>query len=205
MSAAAPPKPTQEDHTVHKLHPLALCLAGIAAAWTAGCIAPWTYGGARGGATADQRFLAQAAREGMTEVKLGELAADHSADPRVKSLARQMLDDFARTNEQLRQLAAAKGVALPAGLDQREEWDYRALARLAGGDYEFNRYYVNMMAEYHVADVRYFRWAAKHTADPDIRRFAAANLRVLKDHREMAQTLVPQFGIGRTWGGDSPQ
>ncbi|HEY6324294.1 MAG TPA: DUF4142 domain-containing protein [Thermoanaerobaculia bacterium] len=178
-------------------------LLGIAAAAAAGCSLSPLFTGTRGGPEADQRFLESAAHEGLAEVQLGELAAGKTSDPRVKSLARAVRDDFKQTNAELHELAAAKGITLPAGLDGQEQRDYRDLARLCCSD--FNRYYVNMMAEYHVNDVRRFRSELRHTADPELRRFAAANLRVLKDHREQAQTLVPYFGLGRTYGGDVAQ
>jgi len=188
--------------TLRKAAPTILSFA-IAAAAASTVGATPAAAAADPGAAGDRRFLEQAAREGLAEVKLGELAAGKAEDPRVKTLARAMLDDFRKLNDELRQLAAAKGIALPADLDKQEAFDYGALARLCC--YEFNRYYVNMMAEYHIRDVRHFRSEAKHTADPDLRRFADANLRVLKDHREKAQTLVPYFGHGRTDGGDAPQ
>ena len=183
---------------------LVTALLGVAAAAAAGCsLAPLLTGAGRGGPEADQRFLERAAHEGLAEVQLGELAVGKTSDPRVRSLARAVRDDFKQTNAQLHELAAAKGITLPAGLDGQEQRDYRALDRLCCSD--FNRYYVNMMAEYHVKDVRRFRGELRRTADPEIRRFAAANLRVLKDHREQAQTLVPYFGLGRTYGGDVAQ
>jgi putative membrane protein len=183
---------------------LVTMLLGIAAAAAAGCsLAPLLGGAGHGGPEADQAFLESAAHEGLAEVRLGELAVDKTSDARVKTLARAVRDDFEQTNAELHALAAAKGIALPAGLDGQEQRDYRDLARLCCSD--FNRYYVNMMAEYHVRDVRRFRSELRHTADPELRRFAAANLRLLKDHREQAQTLMPYFGLGRTYGGDVAQ
>lgn len=185
---------------------ISLISLAAAALATAGCVAAPRTGPAApgsGDAAADRAFVERAAREGLAEVKLGELAADQAQDPRVKALARGILDDYKQTNGQLQALAAAKGIPLPAEIDHQEAWDYRQLARLCC--YEFNRYYVNMMADYHIADVRRFRREAARTADPELRRFAAANLRLMKDHRNQAQLLVPWFGHGRTDGGDAPQ
>jgi putative membrane protein len=179
---------------------LALGIA-LAAALATGCASLWA--GGPNDPAADRHFVEEAAREWQAEVKLGELAVDRAEDPRVKELARTILDDFKASEDPLRQLAAAKGIALPAQLDGQRDWDYRALARLH--QYAFHRYYVNMMADYHVRDVRRFRHEVKHAADPELRRFAAANLKMLKDHREKAQVLMPQFGLSRTEGGDVPQ
>jgi putative membrane protein len=153
--------------------------------------------------TGDEDFLDRAARDGLAEVQLARFAADKATDPRVKDLARDMLADFEQSNAHLRQLAAGKGLSLPQDLDRAEKWDYRSLARLSGAD--LHRYYVNMVAEYHVKEVRQFRREVGRTTDPEIHRFAAATLAVLKAGREKAQGLVPLFGNGRTFGGDTPQ
>ncbi len=151
----------------------------------------------------DVTFVDRAARDGLTEVRLARLAADRATDPKVKDLAQTMLADFETSNEQLRKVAAGLGLALPQDLDRAERWDYTALARLQGND--LHRYYVNMVAEYHVKEVRLFRREAGRGEDATIRRFAAATLPALKAGREKAQGLIPYWGYGRTYGGDTPQ
>jgi putative membrane protein len=152
----------------------------------------------------DQAFLATAAAAGLAEVKFAELAAGRSQNHQVQDLAHTLLADFAATNQALDQVAAARGLPLPADLDSTGRRDYRALDRLSEHR-DFDRYYVNLVAEYHVHAVRRFRGELRHTADPDLRRFAAATLRVLERDRDLAQGLVPNFGHGRTYGGDTPQ
>jgi putative membrane protein len=153
--------------------------------------------------TQDEKFLDRAARDGLAEVRLARLAADRATDPRVQDLAQAMLADFAASNELLGRVAATLGLPLPQDLDRAESWDYKALARLHGDD--LHRYYVNMMAEYHVKEVRLFRREVGRAADSPLRRFAAATLPALKAGREKAQRLVPFWGYGRTYGGDTPQ
>ncbi len=59
--------------------------------------------------TADKDFLLAAAQGGMTEVKLGELAARNGSRDDVKEFGRMMVKDHTRINEDLRALAAEKG------------------------------------------------------------------------------------------------
>ena len=151
----------------------------------------------------DEKFIDRVARDGLTEVRLARLAADRATDPRVKDLAQSMLADFETSNDRLSKVAASLGLSLPQDLDWAERWDYKSLARLHGDD--LHRYYVNMVAEYHVKEVRLFRREIGSAADPAVRQFAVATLPVLKAGRETAQKLIPFWGYGRTYGGDTPQ
>jgi putative membrane protein len=151
----------------------------------------------------DGEFLACAARDGLAEVRLAKLAAEKATDPQVKDLAQVTLADFEKSNDHLRQVAARLGVALPADLDRQQRWDYTSLARLDG--MYFHRYYVNMMAEYHVKEVREYRHEVGTSGDAALRQYAAATLPALKADREKAQQLVGFWGQGRTYGGDDAQ
>ena len=58
----------------------------------------------------DRKFLNEAADGGMAEVELGKLALQKAADAGVKKFGQRMVDDHSKANDQLRQLAAGKGV-----------------------------------------------------------------------------------------------
>ncbi len=155
------------------------------------------------GPTADQAFLAAAASEGLAEVRYAELAEERSRNPEVRTFARTLLDDYRTTNAAIREAAAAKGIALPTDLDQVEKRDLWQLGRLY--TYEFDRYYVNMVAEYHIHGVRQLRRELRHTADPDLRALAHGVMKIVERDRDLAQSLIPHYGFGRTYGGDTPQ
>jgi putative membrane protein len=151
---------------------------------------------------ADQDFLNAMARDGLQEVKIAQLAMKTADDPRVKDLGRHMIDEFEKTGQELHQIAAAKGLTLPADFDRDEKWDYKSLARLDG--LFFDRYYVNMVVEYHTKDLRRFRREARRSPDPELRRFAAGTLPALEAGLNQAEALQPYYGFTRTYGGDTP-
>ena len=64
-------------------------------------------------ASTDQDFMLAAAQGGMTEVKLGELAAQNGARADVKEFGQLMVKDHSAINADLKTLAAQKGVTLP--------------------------------------------------------------------------------------------
>jgi putative membrane protein len=58
--------------------------------------------------TADQDFMLAAAQGGMTEVKLGELAAQNGTRADVKEFGQMMVKDHSAINGDLKALAAQK-------------------------------------------------------------------------------------------------
>ena len=66
--------------------------------------------------SADEKFVKEAAAGGMMEVALGKLAVDKSANDKVKAFGRQMQEDHGKANEELKTLAANKGVKIPTAL-----------------------------------------------------------------------------------------
>jgi putative membrane protein len=56
------------------------------------------------------RFVKEADQGGLQEVELGNLAPDESSNADVKNLAQRMVADHSKANDQLRQLAAQKGI-----------------------------------------------------------------------------------------------
>ena len=185
--------------------PCSLLPALLLVTLTAGCASLPVAGGTAPGErlSADQSFLAAAAREGLAEVRYAELAEERSHNPEVKTFAHTVLDHYRTTNAALRQIAASKGIPLPDGLDKVQEWDLTALNRLY--TFEFDRYYVNMVAEYHIRDVREIRREERHTTDPDLRAASHGLLKIMERDRDLAQELIPHYGHGRTYGGDTPQ
>src|SRR5690242_1369516 len=66
---------------------------------------------------ADRKFAIAAAQGGMAEVKLGELAVKNGASDSVKKFGQRMVDDHSKANDELKQIATNKGIALPTDVD----------------------------------------------------------------------------------------
>jgi putative membrane protein len=66
---------------------------------------------------ADSSFATKAAQGGIAEVELGKLATEHASNDSVKRFAEQMVDDHTKANDELKTLAAGKGMNLPTTMD----------------------------------------------------------------------------------------
>src|SRR5258708_26928493 len=62
----------------------------------------------------DYRFVTEAARGGMDEVRLGELAKTKGTSQAVRDFGQRMVADHSKANDELKQIVANKGAALPA-------------------------------------------------------------------------------------------
>jgi putative membrane protein len=135
----------------------------------------------------DTSFIKSAAQGGMEEVELGKLAAEKASNPDVKSFGQRMVDDHSKANDQLKQLAAQKGVTLSATLSPTKKGEVNKLSKLSGA--AFDRTYVSMMVKDHKKDVAEFEKTSKNAKDADLKGWAAATLPTLQDHLKMIQDI----------------
>jgi putative membrane protein len=142
---------------------------------------------AKGGSLdhADSKFMQKAASDGMAEVEMGQLAKERGMSDEVKSFANRMVTDHSKANDELKQLAASKGVALPTETDKSHKKKMDKLGKLQGPD--FDRAYMKDMVKDHKKDVSEFRKEAKKAKDPDVKAFAQKTAPTLEDHLTMAQ------------------
>jgi putative membrane protein len=139
---------------------------------------------------ADDKFVREAAEGGMMEVELGKLAAEKANNDQVKAFGRQMQEDHGKANEELKTIAANKGVAFPKSLQGKQKRTVDRLSKLTGT--EFDRQYMRAMVDDHKEDLEKFQREANKGQDADVKQFASTHVPVLKKHLEMAQAAERQ-------------
>jgi putative membrane protein len=135
---------------------------------------------------ADRNFFTTAAEDGMAEVELGKLAQQKGSSEQVKSFGGQMVTDHGKANDELKALAATKGVTLPTTPGKHQK-DIDKLAKKSGAD--FDRDYARHMVDAHRKAVSLFEKTAKSGDDGDVKAFAGKTLPTLQQHMEHAKTL----------------
>jgi len=130
--------------------------------------------------TADQDFIQAAAQGGMTEVKLGELAAQKGVRDDVKEFGQMMVKDHSAINSDLKALAAQKGVALPDSLDAKHQGMIDKFSALTGS--AFDDAYIAAMIKGHKKDAKAFNAESAATQDPDIKGFVDKSIPVVESH-----------------------
>ncbi len=143
-----------------------------------------------GAAMDSSKFLSQTARDGRAEVDLSQIAAEKAASPEVKQFAQRMIQDHAKMNQDVQDLAARKNIQLPTDLTAQQQAEHQKLETLSGKkfDQEFMRYNV----QDHRKDVADFKRQAQQGSDPDIKQLASQSLPALESHLRMAQQVAKQ-------------
>jgi putative membrane protein len=123
----------------------------------------------------------------MAEVELGKLAQQRGTGDQVKEFGDHMVQDHSKANEELKTIAAAKGVQVPVDLDEKHKAAMQMLQKLSGG--EFDRAYMKQMVADHKQTVADFKRQAESGKDADVKSFAASTLPKLEEHLKMAQSV----------------
>jgi putative membrane protein len=161
-----------------------------------------THGPVTNGAGMDQMFVTEAASGGMAEVQLGKMATEKASSSEVKQFGQRMIDDHSKANDQLKQLAANKGLTLPNEPSAKDKATEKRLSKLSG--HAFDKAYMADMLKDHQKDVAAFQRESTTGRDPEIKQFAAQTLPILQEHLKQAQSIE---GSRKTSGsnGSSPQ
>jgi putative membrane protein len=136
---------------------------------------------------ADTNFILAAAQGGMTEVKLGELAATNGMRDDVKNFGQMMVKDHTAINDDLKALAAQKGVTLPDSLDAKHQAMVDKLTALTGS--EFDDAYIAGMIKAHQKDAKAFKAEAAATQDADIKSFLDKSIPIVEAHLEHIKAM----------------
>ncbi len=135
----------------------------------------------------DKEFMTKAAQGAMLQVALGQQVANKATNPDVKAFASKAAADHASANEELKQLAAKKGLSLPTQLEEDHQEDLEEIVKLSGA--KLDAEYADEMVEDHEKDVKAFREASSDLKDPELRAWAAKTLPILESHLEDARQL----------------
>lgn len=137
--------------------------------------------------TTDATFMTTAARGGLAEVQLAQLAEKNGSSAAVKRFARQMIKDHGQANQAMLALAQQKQISLPESIGADQQQIYDNLSKLRGRS--FDRAYAAAMLQDHQEDLEAFRQEARDGTDPGVRAFAARQVPVLEEHLRLAQAL----------------
>jgi len=143
-------------------------------------------------ASGDRKFIEKAAGGGMFEVQAGQLAATRAQSPDVKSYAGMLVDQHTKANDELTQLANAKGVELPAAPPRDMRREIEKMGKKNGA--EFDKEFIKTAVKDHKKDIKEFEKASKDVKDPELKAWVGKTLPVLKEHLAQAEKL--QAGKG---------
>lgn len=134
-----------------------------------------------------KNFAEDAAKGGMMEVQLGNVAENNASSQAVKDFGRMMVDDHSRINNQLKDLASKKNVTLPTAVSNDQQKDIDKLSKETGAN--FDKDYVAMMIKDHEKDIADFKKAGEKIKDPDFKDFIIKTLPTLQKHLDAVKAI----------------
>ena len=140
--------------------------------------------------TKDCSFIQAAAQGGMTEVKLGELASRAGQRDDVKQFGQRMVKEHGGINDDLKALAAQKGVTLPDILDAEHQGMVDKMSALSGSDFD-NAYIAGMIKD-HKTDAKAFKAESSSTKDTDVKGFVDKTIPVVNEHLKVITAMKKQ-------------
>lgn len=151
---------------------------------------------ARSSGSADLEFVLDAAKGGMAEVELGQLAADKASSDDVKKFGQRMVSDHSKANDELKSLAQSKSITLPSDVDAKDKATHDRLAKLSGA--AFDRAYMQHMLADHRKDVNEFKKESTAGKDSEVKAWASKTLPTLEEHLRLAQDTTKAVGTSGT-------
>ena len=121
----------------------------------------------------DKTFMKKAAKGGMMEVAMGNLAEQNGQSADVKSFGKRMVTDHSKVNDELKSIASKKGAQLPSK-EPNAKWSS-------------DKAYMHAMVKDHEKDLAEFQEEAKTGSDPDVKKFAEDTAKVVQEHLELAK------------------
>ena len=121
----------------------------------------------------DKTFIKKAAKGGMMEVAMGNLAEQNGKSEDVKSFGKRMVTDHSKANDELKSIASQKGVTLPSK-EPTLKWSS-------------DKTYIDMMVKDHEKDLAEFQEEAKTGSDPELKKFAEDTAKIVQEHLELAK------------------
>jgi len=129
--------------------------------------------------SADKSFVKKAAKGGQLEVAWGRVAAEKGNHADVKKFGNRMVNDHSKANDDLKALAARKGIDLPEAK--------------ANPNWKSDKAYMDMMVKDHEKDVAEFHDEAKNGTDPDVKKFAEKTVKTLEKHLHRAKQVQAEL------------
>ena len=161
--------------------------------WTVACVVLFLCASLQaqpdsGKANHDQLFLQQAYKNATWLSKLGRLAWQLAASQSVRDHGRRIAEDYGKQLEDIKSLAAKKGISLadesdPARLATIQHFSHRTGA-------ELDRNYISLMIDENAEQLSLYRKEARQGNDREITDFAAGAIKRLEGDAAVAQMIL---------------
>lgn len=167
---------------------LARCLLGLClgtAAWAPVALAADTPTLDKG----EQAFVAKATADNSMQIALAQVALDRSTSPKVRVLAKRIIDDHQALNRKFTTFSVAKKAHGHAhGTPNHAVTEDKLRLQNLKGD-ALDKAFAGMMVKEHQKIIPLYEQAASDKGNPKLQQIARGGLPLLREHLQMARAL----------------
>jgi putative membrane protein len=142
-------------------------------------------------ASSDTEFATQAAQSSIAEVARAQMALQKASNEEVKQYAQKIIDDHTNANNQLKDLAAQKGMTLPTEISAEHKAIADRLSGLSGAG--FDSEYMTVEVRDHEKAVDLFQNEAQNGADQELKSWAGTMTPHLQAHQQTAHAILAKI------------
>ena len=135
----------------------------------------------------DKMFADAAAKGGMMEVMLGNIAETNASNQKVKDFGKMMVSDHTKANDALKSWATTANYNLPSSLDPDQQNTVDNLKMKMGSD--FDKAYTDLMVNDHKKVIEAFKKEAMNGTG-SLKAFASNNVPALEIHLTKAEDVM---------------
>ena len=136
----------------------------------------------------DRDYMDDIAHANISEIAAAQLALQKSQNSDVKQFAQKMIDDHTKAEEELKQLADAKGVTLPTEPDVKHKTEAKTLKMMSGKTFD-KEYVKHGGVADHEATQKLLQKVEKNAKDQDLKAYAGKTIQAVDEHLAMAKQL----------------
>lgn len=127
--------------------------------------------------------LVHAYSANMFEIKAAEQAGTNASTEDVKKLSTMLVEAHSKMNADVKTLADAKGVTLPADLTEDQRKELEKLSEKTGINYD--KAFTDKMKSKHEDAVKFYEKTAETCEDPQVRDWASTTAPEVRSHLDM--------------------
>ncbi len=137
----------------------------------------------------DKTFVQQAAMAGMAEVKAGNIAESKGNTAAVRGVARRMVTDHTKLNDQLKTIAQSNGCKVPTNVSSDQSAMISKLNNMSSGS-QFDTAYLQGQKQAHEQAITLFQQEESDGTDSQLKTFATKAVPVLQMHLKMIESAM---------------
>jgi putative membrane protein len=138
-----------------------------------------------------KEFLTKVANGGMAEVQMAKDAQQKATIAAVKSFAAMLERDHTAVNDQVKNFAGQRNVALPTAPSDDKQKMINDMNKMSGK--AFDKDFIDMMVKNHNDGIKLFEDTKANASDVDIKNFADKTLPTLKMHLDSAKAIQKRY------------